>query len=123
MKVDYWDYKSDREVFFYTTEDDAIEAFLDEASGSSCQPETLTLHGYSRVKITGVNVDSPLEYVIERLDDEYGNPDSDGTDITPAMEQAEQIFIDAILEEYVPWTCEHVVEKQINIKEWLDAKK
>jgi hypothetical protein len=75
------------------------------------------------VKITGVNVDSPLEYVIERLDDEYGNPDSDGTDITPAMEQAEQIFIDAILEEYVPWTCEHVVEKQINIKEWLDAKK
>ncbi|MEA3224853.1 MAG: hypothetical protein U9Q07_02800 [Planctomycetota bacterium] len=47
-----------------------------------------------------------LDRVLDDLDADYGNPDSDQTDPTDKMEAAALAFGQAVLAEYVPWMCE-----------------
>jgi len=47
-----------------------------------------------------------LERTLERLDEEYGDPDGDTTDATDAMKEAALVFGRAVVAEYVPWQCE-----------------
>jgi len=47
-----------------------------------------------------------LEEVLERLDEEYGDPDGDPFDATAKMWEAANAFACAVLDEYVPWMCE-----------------
>lgn len=72
---------------------------------------------------------SPLEYMIECLDEEYSDPEGDYSVPTPAMREAERVFIQAVLKEYKSWLCEptgvkHTVRAYDWIKEnapqWLD---
>jgi hypothetical protein len=82
-------------------------------------PETLTLHGFVRIKV-GENWSSgPLTQVLDELDEEYGSPDRSNTKPTPAMEAAERTFLDAVIAEYKPWACEQIYEEEVSVLEWV----
>lgn len=49
---------------------------------------------------------SILDDFLSQLDEDYGDRDSSGTEPTPAMRSAALAFVNAVLAEYTPWTCE-----------------
>jgi|AntAceMinimDraft_16_1070373.scaffolds.fasta_scaffold15810_3 hypothetical protein len=50
--------------------------------------------------------ESALNYILERLDEEYSNPDGDYTNPTEAMKEAALAFGESVVGGYVPWMCE-----------------
>ncbi len=52
-----------------------------------------------------------LEVALERLDEEYSDPDQDGTKPTPMMLEAARAFAEVVTEDYVTWACEPTGEK------------
>ena len=81
-------------------------------------PDTFTLVRYERMTIKPSEI-SPLEDVLQQLDEEYGNPEVDYTEPTESMLRAEREFAEAILSEYKPFMCKHVEEELIDVKAWL----
>lgn len=47
-----------------------------------------------------------LNEVLERLDEEYGDPDGDYTSPTDSMRQMAEAFARSVLCQYTPWCCE-----------------
>ena len=124
----FWDCQ-DSETLRYETKDEAIEYFLDDLLWDAI-PKKIEVKGYARrVAVPGML--SPLDYVLEYLDEELGDPDGNLVTPTERMKKAEQEFIKVILEEYEPWACEPVVTEEVDtmawIKEhrpdWLEGKK
>ena len=118
--IEFWD-TEDSECLIYKTQDEAIEAILDQLDLNQL-PETLEMCGYARTVIQEkyLGDGSLLEYILERLDEEYGYADG-YTEPTEAMIDAEKAFIGVILSEYKPWTCEIVERKTINVQEWVET--
>lgn len=51
-----------------------------------------------------------LEDILERLDQEHGDPDSNGTEPTEDMRKASLAFAKVILNDYQSWVCEKTGE-------------
>lgn len=51
-------------------------------------------------------VDMTLDHVLETLDEEYANPDGDGTNPTDDMRTAANRLAKIIIRDYDVWTCE-----------------
>ena len=49
---------------------------------------------------------SVLEDLLERLDEEYSDPDGDYTKPTERMKVVARVFVDAVLNDYQAWACE-----------------
>lgn len=107
----------DEERLYHTSIAEAVEFYMDEISEEN-RPETVEVHKFVRVKCDGVNVSALLDDVIERLDEEYGDPD-EPTDHTDAMIDAASKFAAVIEREYVPWCCEKVETVTVNVAEVL----
>jgi hypothetical protein len=103
------------EELCWQTEDDAVEGILD---GITDWPTTLTIHGFARMKADTVCLD-PLERCLEVLDEEFGNPDGGEDYPTPAMVEAEAAFVAVVYREYVPWACEEVCQKTVEVMSWV----
>ena len=98
--------------------DEAIGNYLDDCSPL---PETVFLQAYAPQKVGPDDCGWPLEHVLEKLDEEHADPDDDhGTAQTPSMLEAERIFKEAILAEYVSWSCEPVYSEDVNVSEWCE---
>ena len=95
----------------YDSKEEAAEAWLDGVPPRDVVSLTLTEHRRVRIE----KVTSPLEYMLELLDEEYGDPDGPGTKPTEAMLDAEKAFIKAIESEYIPWYTEPTGEKEVVI--------
>ena len=62
----------------------------------------------------------PLDAVLEKLDEEYGNPEAvEPFHPTPAMEQAEKDFLAVVLQEYRPWAYEQTLVETIDLQVYL----
>lgn len=116
----FWGEKDD-ERLTHTTPDDAIEAIIDGHHPTPiAEIGTVTVHEFAPMKprVAG-GMFGPLESLLERLEEEYGDPEGRDVKPTEAMLAAEKAFIDAVLAEYKPWTCEptgNVVT--VNALEW-----
>ena len=66
------------------------------------------VHVFRKCKVNRVETIAfaVLDRLLEDLDDDYGDPDGDLTEPTDGMKWAAKVFIDAVLKEYVVWTCE-----------------
>lgn len=116
-KVEFWDLP-DAEWLYHTDKNDAIEAIIDSWHPKPIEG-TFELCGYARMSI-GPGYLDVLGYVLERLDEEYGDPDGyTGTEPTQAMKDAEKAFIDTIVSEYFVWACEPIVTEQIDAMAWV----
>jgi hypothetical protein len=120
---------SEREIVFWGAEDDgnlshedideAIEEVLDGAPcGIADRLPIITMCGFARMPVS-MSTLSPLEHCLEHLDEEYGDPDGDSDKPTPAMLEAEKVFLAVIQTEYKSWTCEVVERRKINVADWI----
>lgn len=99
------------------THEDMNDAIADVLDAADELPETLEIQGFARVKVTLLGNDI-LENILESLDDKYGGRGEDA-EPTREMGAAAEIFTNAILEEYVPWRCEAVISKTIDVNKWV----
>lgn len=128
----YYDCR-DNEELTWADRDEAIEDHLSylgvlhtgmtEAEVLDALPETITVKGYARMVIPEGEirnrVDTVLDALIERLDEEHGNPDGDPCDVTEKMKEAALTFVKAVVAEYTVWGCEVVSEEEVDVEAWV----
>jgi hypothetical protein len=51
-----------------------------------------------------------LERILDDLNEEFGDPDGDGTKPTDAMKRAALSFVDVVFKEFEPWACEPTMD-------------
>lgn len=114
----------DQELINCDTLEEAVEAYIDEWE-SGCRPgeeitEFQTFYQY-RAMEAGVGNYSPLNDMLERLNEEYLPVDFDEDEPTDSMRQAEIVFMTTILREYKVRNLESIPgsEQTINLREWL----
>ncbi len=112
---EYWAF-GEEDHFSATEPEEAIGHYLE-----ACDPlpETIEIHGYSKVIATTEGC-HPLEHLLECMDEEYGDPDGGAPDETDAMRAAEKAFLAVVEAEYMPWACDRVSSETINVKEWVE---
>lgn len=111
----------DAETLCHTEKYDAIEEILDCLDDPL--PETIVVAGFARMEIEVTAFCHPLEALLERLDEDYGDPDGEPTKPTATMEEAERVFLEAIKKEYDVWQCQEVCRETINVAEWIEANR
>lgn len=101
--------------------DDAIEEIIDGLHPAGfAEIGQVTVHEFAPMKASVPSHWRPLESLLENLDEEYANPEGDGTKPTEAMLAAEKAFIAAVLAEYKPWMCEETGKTvTVNALEWV----
>ncbi len=104
------------------TADDAICEYVEFADESKL-PDTVTAVQFQPMAVSTPDEDDVLEYMLESLDQEYGDPDGDPYDPTPVMKIAAKDLCEIIQKEYVSWNCEPSgVEETVNVKDWIKAR-
>jgi hypothetical protein len=117
----YWG-QGDGEELTHENPNDAIEDFLDDMHPTPFEKiDDFEVCEYRPMK-PGMPAAhwSPLTLLLERWDEDYGNPDGDPPTITEAMRAAERAFVAAVAAEYRSWACEktgNVVK--VNALEWV----
>lgn len=82
--------------------------------------ETVTVYRYKPSKPTIRDCGSPLEYLLERLDEEYLPDECDPDSPTQAMLDAEKAFIEAVLAEYKRHSLRVVESVTVNVADYLE---
>ncbi len=59
-----------------------------------------------------------IEFLLESLDEEYGNPD-EWSSGTQAMEEAAEGFVRAVVAEYSVWSCDREEATVVDVKKWM----
>ena len=98
-------------IFLYPTPEEALEYGYDGISADRVESwpikilvyERKTVYNEERVKYIAEDI---LERTIEKLDEDFGSEDGDGSPISLEMEIAARKFAEAILNDYVSWVCE-----------------
>ena len=129
-QVKFWG-PPEAERLIHDDVDEAVEDILDDMYPTPIAdlPETIEVVGYAPMAVS-MNIvdtiysdDSPLEMVIERLEEEYGDPEGENeVDITERMKAAERHFLQVVRDEYQPqcWACEEITRVTINVREWIE---
>jgi len=104
----YWG-APDSERYNYSDIEDAIDHILDDVH--PIVPEEVVVVAVRSRKITAqdVGIRNILEYTLEHLDEEYGDPDGGASDPTPAMEEAAKQLAEVIARDYEVWVCDPVL--------------
>lgn len=121
----YWDCDPKKERLSSGSIDEAVLAWADQFDGPL--PETVNVYGYARMEIDASQLAARvLDDVLDRLDQEHSDPEviTKPTKATDAMRAAGLAFADVIRREYVPWMCEQVETRVVNVidyvpPEWL----
>lgn len=115
----YWSCNPEIERLTHESMEAAVEWHLD-ALTLDLWPEEMFVYGFARMEISPEQLrEAPLEHILERLDEEYADPEGSYSEPTKKMREAERAFIDAVLEEYEPWMCEQVTEVKIKVLPWV----
>ena len=112
----------DDEVLTCRDAESAIESYLDMAFPEEFESiGDVTVFEYRPVTIQTSDCGSPLEGVLEYLDEQYGDPD--GTPAyagTQEMRDAEKAFLETVIKHYKPWACEQTGKSvTVNALEWV----
>jgi len=98
------------------TVDDVIEKFIDDncevvGEGFDAIADRIIwpvkVLEYRHTTISASVVASQvLDYILDKLDEDYGNMDADPTIPSSTMKAAAKIFAEAVIEDYQVWVCE-----------------
>ena len=129
-KIAFWEC-GDPEELSNTELDEAVEYYLDgflfdDLVNLINKRETITVTGYARLTIDEETIRyfarSMLDDCLERLDDEYGDPNG-WTEVTEEMKQFMELyavpFVRQIIKRYNIWRCDPVCEEKINVLDWI----
>ena len=101
-----------------TTPDQAVHQIL-QGIWPPHFPNTVPVVTYRPVTIDPATL-TPLDSLLEQLDEEHADPDETAsTTPTPKMLEAQQAFIQAVLQEYQSFLMEEVSRDHHNVAEWL----
>jgi hypothetical protein len=114
-EVEFWSAMEDDDSLCETDIDQVIQDVIDYNGRSELSSE-IEVYGFAKRELE-IQDGISLEYLIERLDDDYGNPHT-GILITQKMKDAERVFHEAIKSEYKVWACDLVEKRTINIDQW-----
>lgn len=117
---DYWTCREGEEILACHTIEEAVDDYADHIHPEP-MPEEIEVIGFATREATDDWCGSPLDYVLENLDAEFGDPDGGPRGKTARMKVAEATFILAVLSEYSVWACEEVCRKTVKVSEYLDA--
>ena len=120
-------------IFYDTTEDEEtltndcpheeVAEYLD-ARDPKDWPRVLHVLAFDHKEITDKDrarmADWILEDLLEKLSDEYGDPDG-GDDPTAAMGAAAKTFVDVVCREFPVWQCERVphLDEHVPVAQWV----
>ena len=111
--------QEDQERIGATDIDEAIEEELERRHPDPLEGE-VEVWGYATRKLNAANeAKAVLERLLESWDCDYGDPDGNGTDPTPAMVAASEAFISAVIADYKVWTVEPVVRVTVDVPVWV----
>ena len=116
---DFWSVSKYEERLTHDEPEEAAAMWLDDMTKEEIAelPDEITVYGWRRTNIKGYLEPSfVLDEVLERLDEEHGDPDGDFiSSITPKMIAATRALVQAIEEDYTPWTCKVCCEEKLDI--------
>ena len=106
-------YSAEKDPVYLTHEDvsEAIEEAVDQWDRAPTMDDTIQVTSYRRMELPSREriAELVLDGVIERLDEDYGDPEGLMETIDEAkLRPAALAFADVILKNYKPWTCEPV---------------
>ncbi len=114
----YWGTK-DTERLVHDCADDAIEAIIGDLDDPIAEIGDVTVHEYKSESLN-FSANQLLSEILERLDEDYGDPDGDLTQPTPAMLAAAQTFASALRTDYFVWRCVTTGRTvTVNALEWV----
>ena len=116
--VELWSWNEDDEGLHCEDLDEAIEEYLEDVD---CLEGMITMFGYRRIDVCGQSPNA-LDYVLEKLDEEFGSPDSDYSKPTDKMKEAEKQFLKVVEEGYKSWACEDICTVEIDVEKWVKEK-
>jgi uncharacterized protein YqcC (DUF446 family) len=112
----YWSCNEDEEMLTATDPDEAVREFVDDAVEL---PNKIEVFGFAPMAVDWDDEgDTALTNMIERIDEEFGNPE-EKTEITEGMKAAAKEFSDKISKLYHVFACEHISVDTIDMAEWL----
>jgi len=128
QNIAYWTCLPDIEHLHCETLDEAVEEYLD---GLAPTPGSVDSEDFFRdlpdVECTAWVrkvidrkwlADSVLDYALEEVGDEHGNPDGDEPP-TEAMKAQALKFADAFIADFQVWSCEPAGSEKVNILKWV----
>lgn len=119
-EIIYWSCNQHQEKLSCVSKNEAIEYYLDDIEEGK-EPDTVKVYGFARQEIAdnedGIGV---LEDFLVFLDENYGDPDGDCTEMTDKMKKAAKVFVDTVISEYEVWTCDCVYEEEVDLKKWIE---
>lgn len=119
-EIIYWSCNQFQEKLSCISKDEAIEYYLDDIEEGK-EPETVKVYGFARQEVSdnedGIGI---LEDFLANLDENYGDPDGDCTEMTDSMKKAAKVFVDTVISEYEIWTCDCVYEEEVDLKKWIE---
>ncbi len=117
----HWTCNEDDENITADCLEDAIKSYLDDCANNEEEPaKEVVVYGHQPRDI-GEHEFDVLENLLERLDDEYFNPDYHdgyGTEPTEKRKEAEKACIAVMREEYRTDWLENVCERAVNVGDY-----
>ena len=113
----------DQESLTALTRHEAIIEILDDFPREEF-PETIDVVTYDRVVLSADNMPSPLDWLLEQLEEQYGYPGSPDTEAPEAYEStslrdAERFLLAAVRRRWLPWRCNPVSTETVDVAAWL----
>lgn len=102
--IAFWD-ALDRERLTHETIGEAIDDYLESSLRVVTIGDTITVTAHGRARVDMPHV---LEWALECLNEEHGDPEEWVNTPTDAMKVAEKAFLEVLAAEYVPWQCEAI---------------
>lgn len=122
-EVKFWA-APDTERLVHTDFDEAVEDILDgmEPTPIAELPETIEVAGFARAIVPLNVLYKPLEDIIERLDEDYGDPEGEYfTESTDTMREAQAQFLQIVRDEYQKqcWACDAITRVTVDVQSWI----
>lgn len=117
MSEKTWSCETEGEIHLFPSVEEAVDDYLCYADYS--EDDVVSVNRYGHVSPTAQDCGSPLEYILDRLDDEYLPDEATPDSPTQTMLDAEKVFIEAVLSEYNCKSLRHVETRTVNLREFF----
>ena len=126
----------DQEMLSAETFAEAVDEYLDQLPGYNYKtdapfkkwlqerikrgqiPATVTIAKY-RHRTPKIDANWLLEFLLEDMNEEYGDWEGNHDPTTPRMQELVKEFAQAFADEYIPFQCEQVESIEIDVLDWL----
>ena len=120
MCDEYFSVDKDCERLSCTSQYAAVQEWYDDLPDVDGVPEEVTVWRFTRVKAdTRLLALNALDRLLERLDEDYGDPEGDYTESDDAMKKAAAEFGEKVVAQYKVWMCERDGSEVVSVKECL----